>query len=154
MTPIVPAMNEPKAEIPRVCAGPPFTRHLVPVQAGDDRGGFPWNVDQYGRSGAAVHGAVVNARHHDDGGDRVDAEGRGEQEGDGADRPDTGQDAYKCADEHPDEAVKEVRESHARGKSLEYAAEDLHAIAPGTRGRPKAGCTGEPTRRAHRYMPS
>ena len=100
-TPIVPAIKEPKAAIPRAGAGPALAGHLVAVQAGDHRGGLPGDVHQDGGGGAAVHGPVIDPGEHDDGGNRGHMKGGGQEQGDGGHRPEPGQDAHQGPDRTP-----------------------------------------------------
>ena len=58
----------------------PWAGHLITVQAGDNRCRLPRNVYQdRGGGRPAVHGAVVDTGQHDDGGDRGDVEGGGQE---------------------------------------------------------------------------
>ena len=68
----------------------------------------PGRVDQNRRGRAAVLRAVVDARQHDQGGDRRQGERDREQHGDGRDRSDSGQHADQRAEQHADKAIKEI----------------------------------------------
>ena len=71
ISPRVPAMKEPKAEIPRAGPARPLAGHLVPVKTGHDRGRLSGNVHQDRGRGSSVHGPVIDPGEHDDGGDRA-----------------------------------------------------------------------------------
>ena len=89
-------------------AGPPLTRHLIAVQGGDHRGRFTRQIDQDGGGGAAVLGSVVDAGQHDQGGDRRQDKGDGQQHGDGGGRAETGQHADQGAEKDTRQAVQQV----------------------------------------------
>jgi hypothetical protein len=71
-------------------AGASLPRHLMAVDAGDDRGGLTGKVDQDGRGRSAVLRAVENTGEHDKAGDRLDVESERQQHRDGRDWPDAG----------------------------------------------------------------
>ncbi len=86
-------------------AGAPLLGHLVAVERGDHRRGLAGDVDQDGRRGAAVLGAVVDAGQHDQRADRVEPEGDRQEHGDGGD----GTDARQHADERADQAAEKAK---------------------------------------------
>ena len=84
-------------------AGPALPRHLVPVDGGDGGGGLAGDAHEDGGDRAAVHGAVVDRRQHDDGAGRVELEGQRKEDRDAGDRADAGQRAHRRADDAADE---------------------------------------------------
>ena len=80
-------------------------------------------VEQDRADRAAVLRAVEDARQHQDGADRLDAEGQRQQDRDGRERPHAGQHADHVADQHAEEAVHQVvrleRDAEAVPKVLE-----------------------------------
>ena len=126
----VPPMNEPMAAMRERRPRPPLPGHLVAVDRGDRGGGLAGDAHQHGGDRAAVHGAVVDRRQHDDGAGRVEAEGQRQEDRDPGDRADAGQDADRGADDAADEREQQVRrpEGHAR------------TPRPGSRRRPSCAC--------------
>ena len=84
-------------------AGAALPRHLVAVDAGDDRRGLARQVDQDGGGRAAVLRAVEDAGEHDQAGRRLEMERQRQQHRDGRDRADAGQ--------HADQACRSARRS-------------------------------------------
>ena len=114
----VPAMKEPIADIPKAAPGPAVLAHLVAVEAGHDGGGLARQVHQDGGRRTAVHGPIVDAGKHDDGGRGVHPEGEGDEHG----RPGNGSDAGENADDRPhrhaEEAVEKVGEGNGRRETV------------------------------------
>ena len=102
--PTQPAKNEPSAATPSAAPARPCLRHLVAVDAGDDRAGLARHVDQDRRGRAAVLRAVVDAGQHDQRRQRIEPEGDRQQHGDGRDRADAGQHADQRAEQAADAA--------------------------------------------------
>ena len=98
-------------------AGAALARHLVAVDAGDDRRGFARQVDQDRGGRAAVLRAVEDAGEHDQAGHRLEMEGERQQHRDGGDRPDAGQHADQRADQGADEARSRDWPASARRRS-------------------------------------
>ncbi len=113
----VPAMKEPIAAMPSACPRAPLTGHLVAVERRDDGRRLAGNVDEDGRRRAAVLRAVVDAGKHDEGADRVEAEGDRQQHRDRGDRADARQDADQRADDAADEAEADVLEGQGDGEA-------------------------------------
>ena len=111
MTLSVPAMKEPNRRYSQRRAGPAVPGHLVAVEAGHDGGGLSRQVHQDGGRRAAVHGPVVDAGKHDDGGGGVHAEGEGDEHG----RPGNGPDARENADDRPHRHAEEAEEEVGGG---------------------------------------
>ena len=108
-------------------AGAALPRHLVAVDAGDDRGGFARQVDQDGRGRAAVLRAVKDAGEHDQPGDRLEMEGQRQQHRDGGDRADAGQHADQRADQGAREAQKpRLAGVSATPKPVARLCDELH----------------------------
>ena len=84
----VPAKNEAMAAIPSAMPAWPLRAMACPSSVGDHRGGFARDVDQDRGGRAAVLGAVIDARQHDERAGRIDLEGERHQHGDGRDRAD------------------------------------------------------------------
>jgi hypothetical protein len=110
--PTQPAKNEPSAAIQS--ATPALLRHLMAVDAGDDRRRLARNVHQDRRGRAAVLRAVVDAGEHDQRGERVQSEGDRQQHRDGRDRADAGQHADQGAEQAADQAESEIGERERR----------------------------------------
>ena len=64
----MPPTKEPIAATASAGPGAALARHLVAVEAGDRRRRLAGHVDQHRGDRAAVHGAVVDRRQHDDAG--------------------------------------------------------------------------------------
>ena len=99
---MVPAKNDAERRDRKRRAGAALPRHLVAVEAGDDRRGFARQVDQDRRGRAAILRAVEDAGQHDQAGHRLEVEGERQQHRDGGDRPDAGQHADQRADHRAD----------------------------------------------------
>ena len=89
-------------------AGPALLGHLIAVDRGHHRGAFARQVDQDRGGRAAVLGAVIDAREHDQGRDRRQREGQRQEHGDGGQRPQAGQHADRGAEQAADEGVEQV----------------------------------------------
>ena len=122
--------ERPERRDPQCRAGPSLARHGVTVQTGDDGGRLARDVHEDGRRRAAVHGAVVDARQHDDGRDRGRRERGRQQQRDRRRRPEPGEDADQGADEHAGEAIEKVDGLQRDLESVEDAVKDLHAQNP------------------------
>ena len=85
----VPATNEPIAAVASAAAAA-GARHQVAFDGGHDRRALARRVQQDRRRRSAVHPAVVDAGEHDERLDRLQAEGHGQQQGDGQGRTDPG----------------------------------------------------------------
>ena len=85
-------------------AGLALARHLVAVEAGDDRRRLARQVEQDRRRRAAVLRAVVDAGEHDQRRHRRQRVGHRQQHRDGRDRADAGQHADQRAEQDADEA--------------------------------------------------
>src|SRR5262245_20328248 len=118
-------MKEPKAARPS--AGPALPRHLVAVDAGHHRGRLTGNVDEDRRRGAAVHRAVIDARHHDDGRRRRHREGGRQQQRHGGDRAQPGQHADQRADEDAEETGEQVEGLERDNDAVQDGGRRLHA---------------------------
>ena len=105
MTPMVPATNERDRRDPERLARAALLGHLVAVDARDDRRGLTGDVQQDRRRRTAVLGAVVDARHHDQAGRRLEAGGQRQQDRDRGGRPEAGQDADQRAQQAADDAA-------------------------------------------------
>ena len=89
--------------------GAPVLRHRVAVDAGHHRRGLARYAHQDRGGGAAVHRAVIDAGEQHDGDDRVQAEGRGQQQADAGERPQARHHADQRADQAADERVHQHR---------------------------------------------
>ena len=123
----VPAMKEAKAEIPRAAPARPLTGHLIAVEAGDDGRSFSRDIQQDRSGRAAVHGAVANAREHDDGGDRIEREGGRQEQRDGRRRTDPGKHADQGSHGDADEAVEKVLRLQRDVKAVEQGSLETQA---------------------------
>ncbi len=103
---------------PQRRAGPAVLAHLVAVEAGHDGGGLARQVHQDGGRRTAVHGPVVNAGKHDDGGRGVHPEGEGDEHGRPGNGPDAGEDADDRPHRHAEEAVEKVGEGKGRRETV------------------------------------
>ena len=136
-------------------AGPAFLAHLVAVQAGHDRGGFPGKVHQDGGGRAAVHGPVVDAGQHDDGGGGIHAEGEGNEHGRPGHRPDAGQDPDDGPHGHAEKAEEEIGGGEDRGKTRNQVFEhvSIPLTFPGTRWGAETSATTGKWRRGRKCRP-
>ena len=112
-------------------AGPAFAGHLVAVDTGDHRSRFAGDIDQDGGGRPAVHGAVEDSGHHDDGSDRrADFETDGEEKGDGGCRAEAGKDPDDGPQKDADESKGQVRQGESNRKAtpqpLEYSQNFIH----------------------------
>ena len=89
-------------------AAPAFFGEREAVETGDRVRRMAWQIEQDRADRAAVLRAVENARQHQDGADRLDAEGERQQDRDGGERAHARQHADHVADEHADEAPHHV----------------------------------------------
>ena len=103
-----PAKNEPMAADRERRAGAALPRHLMAVEAGDDRGGFTRNIDQHRGGRAAILGAVINSGEHDQRADRRQAEGDRQQHGNRRDGADARKHTDQCADERAEQTKADV----------------------------------------------
>ena len=127
-------------------ARPALPRHLVAVEQRDDRAGLAGDVDEDRRGRAAVHGAVVDAREHDQRGGGMHREGGRQEEGHGADGPDAGQHADDRADQDADEAREQIAGQQRDRKSVGEAVERSHPSAhQGPRGSGTSRSTAKST---------
>ena len=118
--------KEASAAIESATPARPVPRHLVPVEAGDDRGRLARHVDKDRRRRSAVLGAVVDARQHDDGGDRIESEGDGQEHGDRRDGSDTGQHADQRSEDAPEEAEEDVGRSGGDAEPHREIVDKVH----------------------------
>jgi hypothetical protein len=108
-------------------AGPPLFGHLIPIDAGDDRGRLAGDVQENGGRGAAVHGPVVNPGQHDDGCQRgPDGVGERQEEGDGRRRPQAGQDPHHRSQYGADQGKEQVDRRRRQCETLQQELERLH----------------------------
>src|SRR5262249_5967206 len=109
--------------------GAALPRHLVAVEAGNDGGGFTWDVDQHRGGRAAVLRTVVNAREHDQRADRRQAKGDRQQHRNGGDRADAGQNADQSSNESAKAAAQDIewigRDVEAQPEVREKIRHDL-----------------------------
>ena len=112
-----PAKNERERRDRQRRAGAALPRHLVAVDAGDDRRGLARQVDQDRGGRAAVLRAVEDAGQHDQAGHRLEMEGQRQQHRDGGDRADAGQHADQRADQRADEREARDWPASARRRS-------------------------------------
>ena len=98
-------------------AGAALLRHLVAVDAGDDRGRLARHVDQDRRGRAAVLRAVIDAGEHDQRRQRIEPEGDRQQHRDGRDRADAGQHADQRAEQAAEQREAEILAATARRRS-------------------------------------
>ena len=89
-------------------AGAALLRHLVPVETGDDGGGFARQIDQDRGGRAAILRAVENAGEHDQRRRRRQREGERQQDRDRGDRRDARQHADQRADQRAQQAEAEI----------------------------------------------
>ncbi len=108
---------------PQRRAGPAVLAHLVAVEAGHDGGGLARQVHQDGGRRTAVHGPVVDAGKHDDGGRGVHPEGEGDEHGRPGNGPDAGENADDRPHRHAEEAVEKVGEGKGRRETVKQVFE-------------------------------
>ena len=120
-------------------AGAALARHLVAVDAGDDRRGLARQVDQDRRGRAAVLRAVEDAGQHDQAGHRLEMEGERQQHRDGRDRPDAGQHADQRADQAAEQREAEIgrrqRDARSRWRDWRAALPSTSPARPGSAAR-------------------
>ena len=92
--------------------GTALPRHLVPVDAGDDRGGFARKIYQNGGGRAAILRAVEDPGEHDEARGRLEVKGQRQQHGDGGDGTYAGEDADQRPDQGADEGEEQVQRRH------------------------------------------
>ena len=109
-------------------AGLALARHLVAVEAGDDRRRLARHVDQDRRRRAAVLRAVVDAGEHDQRRHRLQRVGRRQQHRDRRDRTDAGQHADQRAEQHADERVEQVDRRQRDAEAEREMAEEIHGV--------------------------
>ena len=107
--------EEEMAEIPR--AAPPLLGHLVAVDGGGHGRRLAGDFDHDRGRGAAVHGAVIDRRHHDDPGGRGDHRRHGKQDRDPRGGADPRKDADQRSDEAADQRPEKVRPGEGVGES-------------------------------------
>ena len=105
---MVPATNEPIAEV--ASAGPPrpALAILLPSSAVAMEALSPGRVDQDRGGRAAIHAAVIDAREHDDRAARIELEGDRQQQCDRQRRADARQHPDGGAEQHADEREQQV----------------------------------------------
>ena len=118
---MVPAMNEAEGGDPERRPRPALAGHLVPIQAGDDGGRFPRDIDENGCGGSSVLGAVIDPRDHDDGGCRVHVKCQGDQQGNGPRGPNPRQHPHGRSHEDAEEAGQELGGLKADRKSRDHS---------------------------------
>ena len=100
-----------------------LARHHVAVDGGDDRAGLARRVQQDRGGRAAVHGAVVDAAEHDEGGGRVEVGGDRQEQRHGQRRADAGQHADRGADgdaeRRPEQVHRGERDEEAGAQGCE-----------------------------------
>ena len=106
-------------------------RHLVAVDRRDGGGALAGHVHQHGGDRAAIHGAVVDRRQHDDRAGRIELEGQRQQDCDAGDRPDARQHADRGADDAADEGRTAGSRAAAPPRTRDKAPEGVHARASG-----------------------
>ena len=111
-------------------AGAALPRHLVAVEAGDDRRRLARHVDQDRGGRAAVLRAVIDAGEHDQRRQRIEPEGDRQQHGDGRDRADAGQHADQGAEQAADQGEAEIAPGGRRGEAGCEVLDDVHSAAP------------------------
>ena len=115
-------------------AGAPLTRHLVAVDAGDDRRRLARQVDEDRRRRAAVLRAVEDAGQHDQPRHRLEVERQRQQHRDRRDRADARQHADQRADQAAQQREPEVlqRQRHAETESRDCAIRTPSAHSSGS----------------------
>nr|P70796.1 RecName: Full=Uncharacterized 31.6 kDa protein in TAR-I ttuC' 3'region; AltName: Full=ORFZ4 [Agrobacterium vitis]AAB61632.1 unknown [Agrobacterium vitis] len=109
------ATGEERAECGRRqrLSGSALAGHLVAIDRRHGRRTLSWQVDQNGRGRAAILGTIIDARQHDQRGDRRKGEGDRQKHGDRRGRPD----ARKNADQRPQQDADEAPDDVDRSKS-------------------------------------
>jgi hypothetical protein len=107
-------------------AGAPLARHLVTVDAGDDRGRLARQVDQDRRDRPAILRAIEDAGEHDQPGHRLEVERDRQQHRDRGDRTDAGQHADQRADQGAQEREQQVRGRHRDREAEREILQQLH----------------------------
>ena len=115
-------------------AGAALPRHLVSVDAGHDRGALARQIDQDGRGRAAVLGAVIDRRQHDQRGDRLQIEGDRQQHRQRRERADAGQDADQRPDQRADQRETDIDRLQRGGEPERQMREQVHVRTPAIRG--------------------
>src|SRR5262245_7730521 len=119
-----PAKNEASAAT--ASAGAALSRHLVAVDAGDNRRGLARQVHQDGRGRAAILRAIEDAREHDQARCRLEMEGQRQQHRDGRDRADTGENADQCPDQRAGKREEKIRRRQRHAESDREIVQKLH----------------------------
>ena len=120
--------------------------HAVAVDAGDHCGGLARNVDEDGRRGAAVLGAVVDARKHDEGGRRVERVRDRQEHRHGGDGSHAGQHADERAHGDAREAVEKILKRDGVLEAEQQVGDEIH-VRTSLRGRPAEPAPEGPRRR-------
>src|SRR5262249_27660043 len=107
-------------------AGLALARHLMAVDAGDDRGGLARQVDQDGGGRAAILRAIEDAGEHDQAGYRLEMKGERQQHRDGGDRSDARQHADQGADQRPNQREAEIGGCERDAEAEREIVEKLH----------------------------
>ena len=131
-------------------AGAALARHLVAVEAGDDRRRLARHVDQDGGGRAAILRAVIDASEHDQRRQRREPEGDRQQHRDGGDRTDAGQHADEGAEQASRQTEKQVLRRRRGGKPDHQVADDVHVSRSRTPGSAAAGRRRRPRHRTAR----
>ena len=120
--------------------GAALARHLVAVEASDDRGRFARHVEQDRGRRAAVLRAVVDAGQHDHRAGRIELERQRQQHRDRRRRSEAGQHADHGAEEDADEAHRQVRRRQRDRRIPAAGRRSMSMLAPRRRSRSAAGC--------------
>ena len=110
--------------------GPSGPCHEVALEGRHHRRGLARCVEQDRGRRAAVHAAVVDAGEHDEGRDRLEAVGHGQQQRHRHGRADARQDADEGAEEHADDGVEQVLRGEDGREAVHEQAEVLHQSTP------------------------
>src|SRR6185312_9393526 len=108
-------------------AGAALAGHRIAVEAGDDRGRFAGDVQQDRSRGAAVLGAVVDAREHDHRARGIHQERERQEHRDGRRRAEPRHHAHHRAEHHADEAPKQVRRLQGDREPVHQPGKDVYA---------------------------
>jgi hypothetical protein len=108
--------------------GAPLARHLVTVDAGDDRRCFAGNVQEHRRGRAAEHRAVEDRGEHHHAGHRREGERDRQQQRHGGERADAGQHADERADEASEQAEVEVLRRQDDAEPGRQARQRVHSL--------------------------
>ena len=103
-----------------------LARHHVAVDGGDDRARFARRVEQDRGGRAAIHGAVVDAAEHDEGGGGIELGGDRQEQRHGERRADARQHADGGADRDAQRRPEQVHRRQRHGEAVAECRQRFH----------------------------